>query len=586
MVWLQLAVLALASPSADQAVLLDFYSDTCPPCRRMAPVIDELAQRGYTIQRINVGHRPDLAQKHNVQLLPCFIMMAGDREVDRVVGLSSYGRLAEMFRTASEKIQPPPSAPASMPPKMPSEPNLATSLPAVSSQPVLTTVPLQPISRHPEVSGIRPVSMTMPSGTTSANSSWTPRPASAPPTDEQLIAASVRLRIADYPSGSSCGSGTIIDARRGWALVLTCGHILRDSQILHDPRNYHDAQGGEGIEVDLFGPGGPRRVAGELVACNLDRDIGLLRIRTPQPVTVARVAPAGHWIDVGEVVASVGCNNGAAPTVVRTHIRSRDRFLPPPNLQTDGQPVEGRSGGGLFTQDGELIGVCNARDEQENQGLFAALASIQEELDRAGLAYVYQQDETSAVPNSVPSAVPPVGPTSALAQIQNHNQTISPPLLPAQMPAAPALMPAADLGVRPTSVRSDGTPARPLSPAEQAALEEIVRRQSEGAEVICIIRPRNNPRANSDVLVLDKASPEFLQQLSALSSRSPAQGGDALMGKAAEQHSNFVRSTVPPPGSAAPLQPIGQYAPPAASPSGPHPGSFWPSQQGQPMSGR
>ena len=39
----------------------------------------------------------------------------------------------------------------------------------------------------------------------------------------------MRLRIDDA-DGHSVGSGTIIDTRSGEALVLTCGHIFRDSQ--------------------------------------------------------------------------------------------------------------------------------------------------------------------------------------------------------------------------------------------------------------------------------------------------------------------------------------------------------------------
>ena len=36
----------------------------------------------------------------------------------------------------------------------------------------------------------------------------------------------------------------------------------------------------------------------------------------------------------------------------------------------------------------------------------------------------------------------------------------------------------------------------------------------ESAEVICIIRPLSNPRAKSEVIMLDRASPQLLQQLS------------------------------------------------------------------------
>ena len=50
---------------------------------------------------------------------------------------------------------------------------------------------------------------------------------------------------------------------------------------------------------------------------------------------------------------------------------------------------------------------------------------------------------------------------------------------------------------------------------EQAALDEIRRHVKEGAEVVCIIRSRENLSAKSEVIMLDHASPEFIKQLSA-----------------------------------------------------------------------
>src|SRR5690606_20861721 len=83
---------------------------------------------------------------------------------------------------------------------------------------------------------------------------------------DELIASSVRLTISD-PQGISYGSGTIIDARGGEALVLTCGHIFRDSQ-------------GKGeISVDLLVPGGPQKLPGKIVAYDdKHSDIGLVSI--------------------------------------------------------------------------------------------------------------------------------------------------------------------------------------------------------------------------------------------------------------------------------------------------------------------
>jgi hypothetical protein len=82
---------------------------------------------------------------------------------------------------------------------------------------------------------------------------------------------------------------------------------------------------------------------------------------------------------------------------------------------------------------------------------------------------------------------------------------VEPPSMPARMPP-----PAGDRfgsGLMPTS---EATGA--LTPQEAATLGEIGRR-SEGAEVICIVRSLTDPRAKSEIIVLDRASPEFVKQL-------------------------------------------------------------------------
>ena len=81
------------------------------------------------------------------------------------------------------------------------------------------------------------------------------------PLAADLIASSVRIRVDD-PAGRSFGTGTIIDSRSGEALIITCGHLFRDSK-------------GQGpVTVDLFtaGPDGPRtigQVSGQVISYNL-----------------------------------------------------------------------------------------------------------------------------------------------------------------------------------------------------------------------------------------------------------------------------------------------------------------------------
>ena len=60
-----------------------------------------------------------------------------------------------------------------------------------------------------------------------------------------------------------------------------------------------------------------------------------------------------------------------------------------------------------------------------------------------------------------------------------------------------------------------------MSEAEQATLS-VLQQRAENAEVICIVRPLSDPRAKSEIIVLDRASPRFLRELA--SEQSVQQG--------------------------------------------------------------
>ena len=53
-----------------------------------------------------------------------------------------------------------------------------------------------------------------------------------------------------------------------------------------------------------------------------------------------------------------------------------DKFRGPHNLQVEGEPVEGRSGGGVFSSDGMIVGICNAADRDDHAAYCAALPTI------------------------------------------------------------------------------------------------------------------------------------------------------------------------------------------------------------------
>ena len=473
MTGLHTAILALALTGAgtEEPVLLDFSATWCGPCRQMDPVISRLKAQGYPIKKLDFDRNRDLAQKYGVSQIPCFVMTIGGREVARELGVVPAEHLEKMFADARKSVRP----------KILPEPGELPLHNVANTNPEVSPIPL-PVKRADAALALesRPSRGDEPRRI-EPPVSFASR--SRGPTDQDLIAATVRLRVHD-DQGPSIGTGTIIDSREGRALILTCGHVFRE---------YRD---GGRIEVDLFGKNESHTVSGRLLSFDDERDVGLLTIQVPMPVQAIRVAPSGYSVDIGETVINVGCNHGDDPTVRRNKVTARDKYLGPANIEVAGLPVQGRSGGGLISEDGYVIGVCNAADPQDNEGLYAALPSIHEQLDEANLSFVYD--------------VKPAAPVSQAAMVAVEG------------PAMPKTMPEADPIQHLTQSRenSQAAPihkgvAATLTPDEQRLVDELRRRRGQGAEIVCIIRTKESPDSRSEVFLFENASPQLVERLAA-----------------------------------------------------------------------
>ena len=75
--------------SAQKPVLLDFTASWCPPCQRLAPVIDRLAEKyagKVTVGKVDVDVSQDIARKYGIESVPTILFFNGGELVDTVQG--------------------------------------------------------------------------------------------------------------------------------------------------------------------------------------------------------------------------------------------------------------------------------------------------------------------------------------------------------------------------------------------------------------------------------------------------------------------------------------------------------------------
>lgn len=94
------------SETAKGLVLVDFWAAWCGPCRRMAPILDEIATEykdSVKIGKVNVDNYKKFSIDKGIQALPTIVVYKDGKEVDRITGLVSKSKLIEVIKEYSAK---------------------------------------------------------------------------------------------------------------------------------------------------------------------------------------------------------------------------------------------------------------------------------------------------------------------------------------------------------------------------------------------------------------------------------------------------------------------------------------------------
>lgn len=84
---------------SDKPVLLDFWAAWCNPCRRLAPIIEQIAIEHPEIKvcKVDVSEEPELAARFQVVNIPTLIVMKDGKTVNQSIGAIPKAQILAML---------------------------------------------------------------------------------------------------------------------------------------------------------------------------------------------------------------------------------------------------------------------------------------------------------------------------------------------------------------------------------------------------------------------------------------------------------------------------------------------------------
>ncbi len=88
-------------------VLVDFYSDSCVPCKKIAPVLSKLETEyaeKVKIVKINTNFDTEITEKYGIEATPTLVLLNKGDEVSRLKGAVSRDDIVSLIDNIKEQI--------------------------------------------------------------------------------------------------------------------------------------------------------------------------------------------------------------------------------------------------------------------------------------------------------------------------------------------------------------------------------------------------------------------------------------------------------------------------------------------------
>jgi len=83
-------------------VVVDFWAEWCPPCRMIAPLLEQLSNEysnRVKIVKLNVDNNPELASRYNITNIPTLLFFINGTPQEKIVGAVPKQKIKEVLDT-------------------------------------------------------------------------------------------------------------------------------------------------------------------------------------------------------------------------------------------------------------------------------------------------------------------------------------------------------------------------------------------------------------------------------------------------------------------------------------------------------